>query len=270
MIGLGLIELLILAIAALLWIFFWRGRRSGRIDARGEPQQALSGPSPYLSLALLAAGAVLVTLFGLAVADVVSIPAFWAVSVAVAVAALILILMWRGKARTNTAGPPTPAENFAAGLPDKGPVAPATCDQFLAALIASGVVTAKEVEAFLPSLSHTVRTSDAQTLAQHLVGAGRLTRYQAVVILQGQGQRLVLGDYVILDQLGAGGMGQVFKARHRRMDRIVAIKIISPELIKSEGAVRRFEREVRAAARLTHPNIVIAYDAAKTPACTTW
>ena len=55
-------------------------------------------------------------------------------------------------------------------------------------------------------------------------------------------------------------MGQVFKAQHRRMDRIVAIKILPSALTKDAAAVARFEREVRAAARLEHPNIVTAHD----------
>jgi serine/threonine protein kinase len=70
-----------------------------------------------------------------------------------------------------------------------------------------------------------------------------------------------LGNYVILDKLGQGGMGLVLKAEHRRMERLVALKILSPNVIKTPEALQRFQREVKAAARLTHPNIVIAYDA---------
>ena len=55
-------------------------------------------------------------------------------------------------------------------------------------------------------------------------------------------------------------MGQVFKAQHRRMDRVVAIKILPSGMTKDAAAVARFEREVRAAAKLEHPNIVTAYD----------
>ena len=55
-------------------------------------------------------------------------------------------------------------------------------------------------------------------------------------------------------------MGQVFKAQHRRMDRVVAIKVLPSALTKDGVAVARFEREVRAAAKLSHPNIVIAHD----------
>ena len=71
----------------------------------------------------------------------------------------------------------------------------------------------------------------------------------------------VLGDYEIIDKIGEGGMGQVFKARHRRMKRLVALKTLPTELSDSEELIRRFEREVEAAAILDHPNIVTAYDA---------
>lgn len=71
----------------------------------------------------------------------------------------------------------------------------------------------------------------------------------------------VLGEYTVLEQIGAGGMGQVFKAVHRRMERTVAIKVLPKESLSSPDAVQRFQREVRAAAKLSHPNIVHAYDA---------
>ena len=70
-----------------------------------------------------------------------------------------------------------------------------------------------------------------------------------------------LGDYDLVGKIGVGGMGQVFKARHRRMKRMVALKTLPDELADSESLVRRFEREVEAAAKLDHPNIVTAYDA---------
>jgi serine/threonine protein kinase/WD40 repeat protein len=70
-----------------------------------------------------------------------------------------------------------------------------------------------------------------------------------------------LGDYILLDRLGAGGMGQVFKAQHKHMKRLVAIKLLPAALTQDEAAIRRFQREVEAAARLVHANIVQAYDA---------
>lgn len=69
------------------------------------------------------------------------------------------------------------------------------------------------------------------------------------------------GEYTVIEKIGIGGMGQVFKALHRRMDRIVALKILPEGSVKSPDALARFQQEVRSAAKLTHPNIVTAYDA---------
>jgi tRNA A-37 threonylcarbamoyl transferase component Bud32 len=72
-----------------------------------------------------------------------------------------------------------------------------------------------------------------------------------------------LAEYEILDRLGEGGMGQVFKARHRRLNRVVALKVIRPEQLRNPKSVQRFQREARAAGRLSHANIVQVYDAAE-------
>jgi len=71
----------------------------------------------------------------------------------------------------------------------------------------------------------------------------------------------ILGEYLIEQKIGAGGMGQVFRARHRTMDREVAIKILPRALSEDVIAIDRFYSEVRATARLMHPNIVTAFDA---------
>ncbi|HCS53081.1 protein kinase [Rubinisphaera sp.] len=67
--------------------------------------------------------------------------------------------------------------------------------------------------------------------------------------------------YEVLRMIGRGGMGDVYLARHRMMDRLVALKIINRELVRKQSAIERFHREVKAAARLSHPNIVTAFDA---------
>jgi Protein kinase domain/Domain of Unknown Function (DUF1080) len=67
--------------------------------------------------------------------------------------------------------------------------------------------------------------------------------------------------YQVLRLLGRGGMGAVYLAKHKRMGRAVALKVIHPEVLNHPGALCRFEQEARAAAQLDHPNIVAAYDA---------
>jgi WD40 repeat protein/serine/threonine protein kinase len=67
--------------------------------------------------------------------------------------------------------------------------------------------------------------------------------------------------YHVLGLVGRGGMGAVYRAEHRRMQRQVALKVIHPDLMRNPASVQRFQQEVRAAARLQHPNIVTAHDA---------
>src|SRR5262249_38333628 len=105
------------------------------------------------------------------------------------------------------------------------------------------------------------RQADAKGLLEELVRRGWLTLYQARMIIGGRGRELVLGSSVILDKLGTGGGGQVYKARHRKMDRVVALKMLRSDLLRDPEAVQRFYREIEVASRVSHPNIVLAYEA---------
>lgn len=67
--------------------------------------------------------------------------------------------------------------------------------------------------------------------------------------------------YEIVRLIGKGGMGDVYEARHRKMERRVALKVINRGLVQKAEAIDRFHREVKAAARLSHPNIVTSHDA---------
>jgi hypothetical protein len=118
-----------------------------------------------------------------------------------------------------------------------------------------------EVQGLINRVPTASRPGDAEPLARLLVRAQRLTEYQAGALLQGKSRGLVLGNYLILDRIGKGGMGLVFKALHRRMKRVVALKVLPPSFAKIEGAVLRFRREAEAVARLNHSNIVAALDA---------
>ena len=70
-----------------------------------------------------------------------------------------------------------------------------------------------------------------------------------------------LREYELLEKLGEGGMGAVYKARHSKLDKVVAIKVLPADKLQDEQAVARFEREMRAVGKLEHPNIVRAMDA---------
>jgi formylglycine-generating enzyme required for sulfatase activity/tRNA A-37 threonylcarbamoyl transferase component Bud32 len=97
-------------------------------------------------------------------------------------------------------------------------------------------------------------------LIKELIRRGWLTPYQGSELLEGSGSNLVLGPYRFLEQVGEGGMGRVYKARHVRMDRLVALKVIHKAKLQGASAVERFNREARAAGQLSHPNIVVAHD----------
>ena len=100
-----------------------------------------------------------------------------------------------------------------------------------------------------------------EKIVQRLLDKGWLTPFQAEVLLSGKGGGLVFGNYVLLSRLGEGGMGAVFKARHIRLGRIDAVKVIRDDKIASKLVAQRFLREIRLTADLNHPHIIKALDA---------
>jgi serine/threonine-protein kinase len=98
-------------------------------------------------------------------------------------------------------------------------------------------------------------------VVRRLVADGVLSPFQAEAVLAGKANTLLLGSYVLLDLLGEGGMGAVYRARNWKLGSVVAVKVIRPERVSGSTALRRFQREIRAAAQLDHPNVVRAVDA---------
>jgi serine/threonine-protein kinase len=105
------------------------------------------------------------------------------------------------------------------------------------------------------------RFKDIKGLANELLRRGWFTPFQINKLAAGKAKELALGPYVLLNLLGEGGMGKVYKAEHRRLRRPAALKIIRSEHLSAPGALAHFHREAEAAARLDHPNIVRVYDA---------
>jgi len=135
--------------------------------------------------------------------------------------------------------------------------APTDRDTFLAALRAADILTPNQftkAKSLAPS-------GAAANAAAALVSAGLITQFQADRLLAGRPDGYVLGQYVVLEQIGRGTMSRVYKAKHRTMNRPVAIKVLSAELTRTATARESFQKEIRAAGKLTHPNIVTAYDA---------
>src|SRR5438094_4636919 len=98
-------------------------------------------------------------------------------------------------------------------------------ETFLANLRQSGLLSAGQLAEMIERLPDTDR---GRTVARALVEQGVLTKFQAERLLAGLTSGFLLGQYLILDQLGQGGMGRVFKAEHRTMNRVVALKVLAP------------------------------------------
>jgi phosphate ABC transporter phosphate-binding protein len=138
-------------------------------------------------------------------------------------------------------------------------------EKFLENLKDSGLSMAENAQRLVASPTEGTET-DGTALAQRLIGAGELTPYQAEAVLEGRLTDLCIGGYEVLDLLGKGAMGTVYKARHRTMKRVTAVKVLAPEVAKEAAFAQRFQREVETLAQLHHPNIVMAFDAGESPA----
>lgn len=137
-----------------------------------------------------------------------------------------------------------------------------TVDGFVEGLRRSGLFDEAEVLRFLSDVDQSDGDStDSAHLAARLVGDGKLTTFQARALLRGRWKGLVLGNYVILEKIAQGGMGSVFKARHRRLGRLVCLKVMNSAVRKSALSMQRFRQEARTVAALDHPHIVVAHDA---------
>ncbi|MGD0089197.1 MAG: protein kinase [Planctomycetota bacterium] len=79
-----------------------------------------------------------------------------------------------------------------------------------------------------------------------------------------------IGGFEILEKIGQGGMGAVFKARQKSLDRVVALKVLPPSVAKNTLFIERFQREARASARFNHPHIVQGIDVGKDPPTGLW
>jgi serine/threonine protein kinase len=100
-----------------------------------------------------------------------------------------------------------------------------------------------------------------QELLDRLLAAGTISDLQARIAAGELDLPLAFGTYVLTEELGAGGMGRVYRATHRLMDRSVAIKFLDADSEFSPEGRKRFLQEIRAVSRLNHPGIVASLDA---------
>jgi len=153
-----------------------------------------------------------------------------------------------------------PSETPASSQVQQGPKR-----RFREAALLSGVVDADAIAAAESAVTegNGVAAADApawdKALADLLVERGHLTRFQASQLLEGR-SKLSLGQYRILDQIGQGGMGRVFKAQHGRMRRIVAVKVLTKDKATA-ASEKAFLREIERLGELDHENLLRALDA---------
>ena len=147
-----------------------------------------------------------------------------------------------------------------------GPVKARPKPRFREVALASGLVTVDQLEACEAQARAGIgppakggRPPTDEALAKCLVKNGTLTEFQAKQLLEGR-KKLTLGQYRIMDELGRGGMGQVFRAIHTLMDRTVAVKVL-PRKKSTPESEDAFRREIRMLSRLVHEHLVLALDA---------
>jgi response regulator RpfG family c-di-GMP phosphodiesterase len=139
---------------------------------------------------------------------------------------------------------------------------PAVAREFLERLVDQGLLERGLVGSFLRDRgNHLADYTTEERVGQALVHCGLLTTYQLDRVLAGDARSLVLGNYRLLEGLGSGGMGVVYRAEHRLMRRRVAVKVLPVDEDCPAAVRQRFYGEMRLLAELNHPNIVLAFDA---------
>ncbi len=131
-------------------------------------------------------------------------------------------------------------------------------EQFVDLVKRSGLVDDERLNQALSGVDQSVK--DSGIVASCLTKAGLLTEWQSEKLLQGRHKGFHLGKYKLLSHIGTGGMGSVYLAEHQVMRHRVAIKLLPAHLAAQSSYIERFHQEARAAAALSHPNIIRAFD----------
>jgi serine/threonine-protein kinase len=135
-------------------------------------------------------------------------------------------------------------------------------------IVRRGLATPQEVEACksqrAKALAESSQSGIAKSLLESMIDAGVLTRSQAGRLLKEQGDsgaKLEIPGYTIIERIGKGSMGLVYKAKQTSVNRIVAVKVLLDALARNRDFINRFRREAEIAAKLSHNNIVGVMDA---------
>jgi serine/threonine protein kinase len=137
---------------------------------------------------------------------------------------------------------------------------PACVERLLKAVLRSRLLDREKLQDALRDLALD-RRDDPESVADHLVKSGKLSRFQARKLLQGQTAGLVLGPFQILAPVGKGGMGTVYLARDTRSEQLLALKVLTPKKARDEPRLlARFRREMEMCQRVAHPHIAWTCD----------
>jgi eukaryotic-like serine/threonine-protein kinase len=144
-------------------------------------------------------------------------------------------------------------------VPPSAPDVP-TVEGFLKTVLKSGLLDRGQLQEALRDVPKNQR-DDPRALADHLVRKGKLSRFQASKILQGNGKGLILGNYQVLSPIGRGGMSTVYLARDDRSGDLVALKMLTPSRWrKEERLLARFQREMELSRRVAHPHLAWTHE----------
>ena len=119
------------------------------------------------------------------------------------------------------------------------------------------------IDAYRQSLQSESSEPDCQAIIDTLKDPASMSRLLGEEERKAQRENVAkrFGDLVVVESLAAGGMGQIYRARHEKLNRDQALKLLPPDRIGDEAALARFTREMQAIGRLQHPNIVTVHDA---------
>ncbi|HZY87584.1 MAG TPA: serine/threonine-protein kinase [Gemmataceae bacterium] len=144
--------------------------------------------------------------------------------------------------------------------PSSGADSP-TAEVFLRTVLKSRLLDRAGLQEALRKVPREQR-DDAHALAEYLVRAGHLSRFQARKLLRGASQGLILGPYQVLAPVGKGGMSTVYMARDGRDGRLVALKVLPPSRARAqERLLARFQREMALCRCVDHPHLAYTYEA---------